>query len=201
MRKVVCVGFQKTGTSSLGVALEDLGYSVAGYWDFRDMAMQENLHFSDIEQRAMALAESHDAFKDTPWPLLYKQLDKRFPGSKFLLVIRDSDKWIKSAVSDFGDFHNEIHQLIYGVGYPKGNEQIWIDRYEQHNAEVMDYFSGRSEDLLVLYMDRGEVNWKNLCDFLGKPVPDKGWPHANKIKDKKNMLLKQHILNKLKFWR
>jgi Sulfotransferase domain len=164
--KVFCVGFQKTGTSSLGKALEILGYRVGSYWDFRDYAKVSDLSMDMLQHRAFELAEQYDACKDTPWPILYKELDKRYPNSKFILIIRNTDSWIKSVVSDFGEYDNAIHALVYGVGHPVGHEPIWIERYEKHNAEVQDYFKDRPNDLLILNLNKGEVGWeKNLSLF------------------------------------
>lgn len=195
--KVFAIGFQKTGTSSLGKALETLGYQVGGYWDFRDMANQEGLTWEEIEHRAFELAERFDAFKDTPWPVLYKKLDERYPGSKFILVTRDSEKWIQSASKDFMAHPNMIHRLIYGCDFPVGNEQVWIDRYEQHNRDVVAYFSGRPNDFVSMHLDRGEVTFKSICGFLKCEIPDEPWPHVNQIRDKKRRMFKTRLLSKL----
>lgn len=197
-KKVFGVGFQKTSTSSLGVALSRLGYNVGSYWDFRDMAGLDNLTWGDVVDRAVELSKKYDAMKDTPWPLLYREMDELYPGSKFILIIRDTDKWIASAVKDFASFPNSIHKLIYGVSFPAGNEQIWRNRYERHNREVQEYFCDRPDDLLVLHLDKGEVGWGPVCSFLGLDVPDEDWPHANKIADKKAMLLKSRIKRKFR---
>jgi len=182
--KVFCVGFQKTGTSSLGLALEQLGYQVASYYPFRHLATQPGLDMDTVWQVARPVAEAHDAAKDTPWPVLYRQLDEAFPGAKFIHVVRDPDSWIRSVMKDFGNHHNEIHRLIYGSDCPVGHEAEWLARYDRHNREVLGYFSGRNDDFVSFGMANGEVNWENLCDFLGCPTPDTPWPHANTWKAK-----------------
>jgi hypothetical protein len=193
-QKVFCVGFQKTGTTSLGMALSYLGYQVCGYYPFRDLARPGQFDENLFKRRLFEMAETHDAFKDTPWPVFYKELDERYPNSKFILIVRDTEKWIRSATQDFQDYENAIHNYIYGVPYPVGNEEIFINRYERHNREVQDYFSDRPDDLITLNLDKGEVNWNNICGFLGYHIPDKDWPHANTIRQKKVKL----FLNKLR---
>ena len=178
-RKVFCLGFQKTGTSSLGKALGKLGYSVAGYYPFRDFAEKSDVTWEEITIRACEIAKEYDAAQDTPWPLLYRELDTAFPNSRFVHITRDSDAWINSAVKDFGRHPNAIHNLIYGCAYPGGNEKTWIDRYSRHNAEVKEYFTDRPDDFISLDLNKGEVNWENLCRFLGEPDPGIPWPHAN----------------------
>ena len=73
---------------------------------------------------AFKLANRFDAFQDNPWPILYKELDRQFPDSKFILTLRPSDEWIRSVVSVFGDEETAVREWIYGVGHPKGNEDV-----------------------------------------------------------------------------
>lgn len=197
-QKVFGVGFQKTGTTSLGTALDILGYSVCGYAPFRPFATTTDFSFEELKLLAFELAEKHDAFKDTPWPILYRELDEKFPGSKFILVERSVDNWINSACKDFGTHPNEIHQYIYGVPYPVGNEQVFIDRYIRHNEEVKLYFKDRPNNFLHLHLDKKEVNWENICNFLGFDTVQEPWPHANTMKDKKRLMLKHKIMRNLR---
>ena len=113
-RKAFGIGFQKTGTTSLGVIFDKLGYRTAGYNEFRDLAAQSDLTWNDVKSRALRIATEVDAVKDTPWPLLYKELDMTFPGSKFIHIIRDPDAWLRSASNDFKTHPNSLHRLIYG---------------------------------------------------------------------------------------
>lgn len=177
-RKVFGIGFQKTGTTSLGTVFDKLGYKVASYHQFRDLAGREDLSWEEIRTRALRIAAEVDAVKDTPWPLLYRELDEAFPGAKFIHVTRNPDSWIRSAVNDFGDYPNAIHKAIYGVAYPKGHEEIWLDRYNRHNEEVAAYFRDRPEDYLHLKLEDG-FSYEAVCDFLGEPRVGQGAPRTN----------------------
>lgn len=42
----------------------------------------------------------------------------------------------------------------------------------------MDHFKDRPDDLLVVDFTQG-AGWNELCEFLGHPVPDAPFPHAN----------------------
>ena len=195
--KIFCIGFQKTGTSSLGRALDILGYNVCGYHPFKVYADAEDLTLEIILQECCELAESHDAFKDTPWPIFYQELDQKYPNSKFILVVRETSNWINSVVKDFGQYPNAIHQLIYGVSYPKTNESIWINRYEQHNKEVIDYFKNRSDDFLLLHLDQSESFWEKLCNFLELEIPNQPWPKVNTMRNKKSRLFLNKVSKKI----
>ena len=196
-RKVFCIGFHKTGTSSLGVALEKLGYSVTGYYPFRHLAQQNEIDVNALEQLAQDVAAQHDAAQDSPWPILYRQMDEVFPGSRFIHIKRDRDVWIQSAIKDFGQNPNAMRKLIYGAPFPKGNESIWLERYDRHNSDVQAYFADRPNDFISLDLDKGEVNWENVCGFLGESVPNAPWPHANRRSVKKQKMRFYKILSKL----
>lgn len=197
-RKVFCIGFHKTGTSSLGVALEKLGYKVTGYYPFRHLAQQDEVDIEALEKLAIEVAADNDAAQDSPWPILYRQMDEAFPGSRFIHITRDRDAWIKSALKDFDTNPNAMRKLIYGAPYPRHNEAIWLERYDQHNRDVKEYFKDRPDDFISLDLEKGEVNWENVCSFLGEPVPNVPWPHANKRGIKRQKMLLYKVLETLR---
>jgi hypothetical protein len=177
--KVFCVGFHKTGTTSMSEALTLLGYRVSG----SVVKGKDGKREVDIENKILPIAyqlvNEYDAFQDNPWPIIFKDLDRKFPGSKFILTMRNSDSWIKSQVDYFGKKGTPMRKWIYGVECPKGNERIYLKRFEDHNREVLVYFKNRSEDFLVMNLSEGD-DWNQLCDFLGAEIPDTPFPHSNK---------------------
>ncbi|MBO9714844.1 sulfotransferase [Sphingomonas sp.] len=176
--KVFGIGFQKTGTTTLGAILDQLGYRTASYHSFRDFAKKEGVTWEEVKARALKVARDHDAGKDTPWPLLYDFLDREFPGSKFVHVVRKPESWIRSAVHDFKDHPNALHTLIYGVPSPLGNEAVWLERYKRHNEEVAAYFADRPGDYIRFQLEDG-IDVPTLCEFLGQPAIDFKPPVAN----------------------
>lgn len=132
--KIFGIGFQKTGTKSLATALNFLGYRATG----PNFAMGPDIRHK-VHELAFGLVDRYDAFQDNPWPVLYRELDARFPESKFILTLRPTEKWIKSVVGHFGSKTTPMREWIYGVGSPLGNEQRYIDRFEKHNREVLNY--------------------------------------------------------------
>ena len=174
--KVFGVGFHKTGTTTLKWALKELGYSVGG--------IQQGKHLlKDIKQSNWApvfeVADQYDALQDNPWPLLYKELDEQYPGSKFILTQRDEDQWIKSLVNHCGDKHADMREWIYGYGNPKGHEDVYRERYRRHYEEVREYFKDREDDFLIVSWSDGD-GWEKLCQFLNEPIPETEFPHINK---------------------
>lgn len=170
--KVFGIGFHKTGTKSLGGALQILGYRVTGPFGVRDQNIQRV-----ALARALELADHFDAFQDNPWAVLYRELDEHFPGSKFILTVRPAQSWIQSVVRHFGARLTPMREWIYGAGSPLGNEEVYLRRYERHNEEVSAYFHERPGDLLTLAITEGE-GWEKLCPFLGVPEPLRAFPHT-----------------------
>jgi hypothetical protein len=171
----------------MGVALRELGYKVTGPNGVHDPDIAEN-----VLTMAYEVAEEFDAFQDNPWPILYREMDTRFPGSKFILTQRDPDSWIKSQVRHFGKRETPMRQWIYGVGCPEGNEERYVNRMQSHDKEVMEYFKDRPDDFLIMDLPRGD-GWEKLCPFLGANVPANSFPHVNKATDRES---KQPVLVK-----
>jgi hypothetical protein len=184
--KIFCIGFHKTGTTSLASALETLGYRVTGPNGVYDPNIAKNVY-----AMAYDLVDKYDAFQDNPWPIIYKELDAKYPNSKFILTLRSPESWIKSQTGYFGRDETPMRKWIYGVGCPKGNEDIYMKRFENHNKEVIDYFKNRPEDLLLLNLSKGD-GWKELCSFLKADIPNIPFPHANKAGPQRGGIADQH---------
>ena len=75
LKKVFCIGFHKTGTSSMAKAFQKLGYRVTGPNSVRDPNIGTNA-IDMIEK----LVNDFDFFQDNPWPILYRDLDKKYPN-------------------------------------------------------------------------------------------------------------------------
>ena len=181
-QKVFCVGFQKTGTSSIGAALRMLGYRVHKGFRFNLPGMAqipEPVTRATLAETALPVAENYSAFEDNPWPLLYRELDAAFPGSKFVLTRRNPAAWADSLIRHFHDLDNPTFRLIYGCNNALvRSRQHYIDIYQQHNRDVLTHFKDRPDDLLVF--DLENADWDELCDFVGRRKPlFRAYPHRN----------------------
>lgn len=190
--KVFCLGFQKTGTTSMAVFFESMGLRVAGYNNFREME-KGDISTEQVLKHAITVMQDHDCAQDTPWYMLYKELDEAFPGSKFIHVIRDTDSWIKSAANHFEHYPKNFHNWIYGCPYPRGHEQVWVDTYEKHNRDVHAYFAGRENDYLSLPLDEVVGRSEEIARFIGHDGPIPEWPHANKNAENTNKGFAQRL--------
>lgn len=180
--RVFCVGWHKTGTTTIGLALVKLGYSVLGC----RLDMVHPLRRGEIGE-VIELAGRFDAVQDVPWAALYKELDEQFPGSRFILTEREPEKWLQSASRHFGSLEIPLHQWLYGDGRLSGNENLYMNRYLRHNESVKRYFADRPDDFLTLNFENGDC-WKELCRFLDVSIPASAFPHENKSAAKRSSL-------------
>jgi hypothetical protein len=167
--KVFCVGLNKTATSSLGRALDIIGYRVKSWKKVRNV--------NEAKKEAKKYLKEYDALQDLPWPIIYKWLDKNYPKSKFILTVRDEKKWIKS-ICNYYDEKNELNKLAYGYGNPNGNEKKYVKKYSKHNDKVKNYFGDNKNKLLVMNITESD-GWSKLCNFLDTKKPPFSFPKKN----------------------
>lgn len=176
--KIFGIGLSKTGTTSLANALQILGYKT------KDNMGVVKYATHDLSSVDLDVVEAFDALTDTPIPSFYRELDAKFPGSRFILTVRDSDEWLKSCKKQFTqrfaevqtDAHKRLFLDLYGTDV--FDEQRFASGYERFIAGVGDYFKDRPGDLLTINVAAGE-GWDKLCRFLGRPVPNIPFPKAN----------------------
>jgi sulfotransferase family protein len=202
--KVFCIGRNKTGTTSLNEVLRSFGFKMGeqaeGELLLDDWARRD---FHPI----LKLCETADAFQDIPFSLdyTYQCVDHAFPGSKFILTIRDSAKeWLESlsrfhtmivgknrlpTAQDLKEFEYRkpgwlwrVHQVVYGVDEESlYDPEIYMRHYEAHNKHIRDYFRFRPDDLLVLNLKASD-SIDRLCVFLGIDPAGRQMPFLNRTR-------------------
>lgn len=97
--KVFCVGANKTGTSTVAAVLASLGRKLPNQ-QRQEATLAPLVRRGDIEA-IRRFCRRYDAFQDQPFstPPMYALMDALFPGSKFILTLRDPDQWFDSTVS------------------------------------------------------------------------------------------------------
>jgi hypothetical protein len=183
--KVFCIGMYRTGTSSLGLALSWLGYRTTS--SFIEVADKPSDYF-DLDptkwierlKRVEMYLESMDAFADCPWMYVYQELDRRYPGAKFILTVRNSACEVAQSEIAHWTALGLIERYIAETGRQPVPE-MFEERYNTHNAQVSEYFRGRESDLLILCLEKeGDRAWAKICDHLGGlAVPTLPFPKVN----------------------
>lgn len=183
--KVVGVGLSKTGTSSLKVMLQHLGYRTCG--PRKDLLFQVRRgNLSSIDP----VLEDYDAFEDWPWPLTYRYVHQKYgTRAKFILTIRASfENWYASLVKH-GQSSSPLKgmYLTYGYYRPDGHDRELRQIYERHNAEVRSFFASMTDQFVEFCPERGD-GWNKICGLLEEPVPNLPVPRVNKSTDRRKPL-------------
>ena len=189
--KVFGIGLSRTGTKSLSFALHLLGIDVAHFPD--DETTLNELAAANYR---FSILETLDGITDITVAHCYPELDRCFPGSKFILTVRDQASWLASLekhwaanpcfddarrISPEHATHKAVRRLlcmaVFG-SYVFDRDRA-IDTYNQHLRSVKQYFAHRPEDLLILDVCAGD-RWTKLCQFLGKPLPAQPFPYVRR---------------------
>ena len=146
--KIIGIGLNKTGTKTLRYHLKQ--------WGFRHMSFDLdafNLFRAGRLEALFEIMQQYDSFEDWPWPLMFREIDSKFPEARFVLTIRRSPEiWYRSLCKmavRMGPFH-KYEQHIYGYAMPQGHRSEHLQYYERHNQAVLEYFRERPSKLLKI---------------------------------------------------
>ena len=202
-QKIFCIGLNKTGTTSLKKEMELQGYVVGnqrlGELLFDDWVRRDF-------RRIIRLCKTAQFFQDAPFsfPYTYIALDQTFPGSKFILTVRDDgEEWYNSLVN----FHSkswgngnipptweDLKESTYIYkGFPYHfvsclfnsqkndlyNKDKLIKYYNLHCSNVLTYFKYRPDDLFVINLKNND-SYSKFCNFLQCQQVRDSFPWLNK---------------------
>jgi hypothetical protein len=182
--KIFCIGLSKTGTRSLHDALELLGYR-SMHWGGPDLAtavlrgpqiraaveravqegrpLLDDIDDADAYSDILALSENFDL------------LDQQYPGSKFILTVRDMEEWLDSRRRHVETNVERRANGQYDGNFLEVDLARWTAERVRHEARVRAYFAGRPDDLLLMDISAGD-GWDVLCPFLGVAPPGAPFP-------------------------
>jgi len=189
---VIGVGLPRTGTESLKVALETLGF--APCYHMVEVIAHPG-HVAQWERAAVvpnwdALFNGYRAAVDFPAMFHWRQLVAHYPAAQVILSVRDAGEWYASMAEtiltvvkrDPADDPVTTRRralvrrdLIGGLFEGRSDDRAWmIERFARHRAEVEASIA--RERLLVFDVRSG---WPALCAFLGVETPDAPFPRVN----------------------
>jgi len=176
--KVFGIGLSKTGTTSLFAALHRLGFRAATYRHMK-RAKMSGWFDGDFSEDYLA---KWDAVTDLPIATYFHDLDRRYPGSKFILTCREIESWLDSVRRHWAvqpirrkGFGRKVRMATYGIAGFDAERFRFV--YEAHERNVRWTFRDRPEDLLIMDLAAGD-GWPELCAFLGHELPDESFPHV-----------------------
>ena len=186
--KIVGSGLGRSGTMSMKLALEQLGFGpchhmieVFGHPETVPLWVDAAEGRPDWD----LIFKDYVSMVDYPGCRYWRQLADRYPDAKVLHTVRDPDAWFDSTQATIfaqgsmsmnapppmrqffggllGDFGDKIHDRAFMTDY-----------FRRHTAEVEATIP--TERLLTFHAGEG---WDRLCAFLGVPVPEAPFPMVN----------------------
>jgi Sulfotransferase domain len=194
MSKVFGIGLSRTGTTSLTVALKGLGYRAAHFPSDDDTRREVTAHVrAGTGPIELTILKELDALTDTPISCVYEGLDSGYPGSKFILTVRDRSSWLESCRVFWGrypvvpvegahdssmvQFVNLIRRHLYGA--TRFDKRLFATSYDRYVEGVRRHFRDDPARLLVMDICGGD-GWDVLCPFLGLAIPEIPFPHEHR---------------------
>ena len=165
--KIFCIGFGRTGTSSLHVALQRLGLSSLHFGE--GVKTHQAVVRAEREGKPLLtyIDDHYDAYSDIGGLIRhFDQADRDYPGSKFILTVRDIDAWLDSRRRKTeSNAIRKAHGQYDGYNVTVRLED-WRDEYLAHLNRVNTYFANRPDDLLVIDVCDGHDLYDQLVSFL-----------------------------------
>lgn len=200
--KYFCIGRNKTGTTSLEHAFREMGF-IIGHQRKAEL-LAHKYYFNGNFAPIIAYCRTAEVFQDVPfsYPETFKHVDRAFPGSKFILTVRDDpDQWYDSitrfhaklfgngSIPTADDLRNAEYVskgLMYNTvkvhGTPDDdpyNKDKMVAHYLKHNRDIIDYFRDRTDDLLIINVARNE-DFGRFLAFVGRTSSRTEFPWSNK---------------------
>lgn len=193
---VIGSGFGRTGTKSLEVAIETLGFGPCHH-------MREVLEHPEhvAHWQALARGEAVDwtavfagyrAQVDWPGAAVWRDLAAAYPAARVVHSVRPDEVWWASFSTTIGKLMTRRAELplpphvadmldawVEFAGKPTfggryDDRETALAALRRRDAEVRDAIP--ADRLLVFDVAEG---WAPLCAFLDVPVPDAPFPHHN----------------------
>ena len=193
--KVIGTGFGRTGTNSLKLALELLGFGPCHHmFEVRDNPNQlffwQQAAKGEILDWDEVFAE-YTACVDWPSVRYWRELCSHFPDAKVVHSVRAEESWIKSVYSTIypamaqrnkvepGPYRDRLemaYEIIVNQTFSgrMGDPEHALAVYRSHSSEVARTIA--SDRLLVYDVKEG---WEPLCRFLDVSVPVESFPRVN----------------------
>jgi hypothetical protein len=189
--KVIGAGLGRTGTLSLKLALEHIGFGKC--YHMSEMLAQFRAHLplwiesAKGNPRWDTIFSGYQSSTDYPGCMFWRQLAAEYPEARIILTTRDPDRWFDSVTATvFSEQHRarlegdplmaEFFALTIfdDLGDRLGDRAKMIEYFNAWNQAVIDEVPpGR----LLVY--QAKDGWEPLCDLLGVPVPAQPYPRVN----------------------
>ena len=191
--KVIGAGVGRTGTYSLKLALNELGFGPCHHMEevANNLPVQLPLWQAALQGRADwdTIYDGFESAVDWPTARFFRALHTAYPEAKFVLGHRSPRSWAESfgatiyklisesdqAPDHLQDWLAMAREVIRQTGIPAG---AGVPELEAAFSAHLDAVKAAipADQLLVYQVKDG---WEPLCTFLGVGVPDAPFPRTN----------------------
>lgn len=191
--KVIGAGLGRTGTYSLKLAINRLGFGPCFHMEavLQDRQTQVPLWTEALDGSPdwTAIYDGFQSAVDWPTAAFYHALYKEYPAARFVLTVRSPESWADSfgatiarlvegrdeAPEDMRPWLEMVRRLLDQNGLEAGlSRDALAERFSTHAEAVKAAIP--AEQLLVFDVKQG---WAPLCAFLGAEAPDEPFPRTN----------------------
>lgn len=200
-QKFFCIGLNKTGTTSLKKAFEDLDFKLGNQRKAEKLLRDiRNKNY----RKLMKYCDTAEVFQDVPFSFfnVYKVLYEKYPDAKFILTTRDSpEQWVNSITM----FHAKkfSNNSVATAQELKKAKYVWpgwmweameynfnisekdpynlenlVKMYIKYNQEVKEFFSD-SKNFIELNLGE-KKSYKKFTDFIDVDSPYLNFPWENR---------------------
>ncbi|MER8500842.1 sulfotransferase family protein [Mesorhizobium sp. M0045] len=185
---VIGAGMGRTGTYSLKLALEHLGFGPCHHMaDVHANPEQKTLWRAAGQGQLPTWDAAYARYLSAvDWPTahFWREVSDHYPDAKVILTVRDPEAWYDSMAQTIGLTMDAatndpqsfgvavIGNTVFGGRFD--NRDYAIAVYEAHNASVKSTLP--PERLLTYQASEG---WEPLCAFLGVQLPSEPFPRTN----------------------
>ena len=153
--KIFCIGYNKTGTSTLEHVLRLYGYKMP-IQEEQEIRLSNATYYTSYEEMK-GFCANYDAFQDMPFSVgqTYVAADAIFPNSKFILTERPAMAWYESMCQ----FHKKIFDI---EDLSELTEKDILEKF----CYLYPGYSHSFKERLLAYVEMGRVgiNWAKLYD-------------------------------------
>ena len=196
--RIIGAGFGRTGTSSMKIALEHLGFGPCHHmFEVRDNP-QLLPHWEKVaDGQPQDWDEAFAGYRsqiDWPGARVWRELAGHYPDAKVILTVRDPDEWYDSMsatvipfIEGRGTYPDAHANGISTMAYKLITEQVFDGRWKDRahaiavfNAHIAEVQRTIPKDRLLTFDVRS--GWEPLCAFLDVPIPAISFPRLNSSK-------------------
>lgn len=190
--RVFVIGFNKCGTTSLHALFKRAGHRCAHFKykkaDGSNVKLAEAI-FANREagqplltglERARVFSdmELNGAERRLEAYTLFREFDEQYPGSRFILNLRDKDKWLRSRMNQGNGGYAAKQMQTKGADSREALTAIWSREWDEHLAAVRAYFADKPGRLVEFNIETDEPR-KLVEAFPGYGLDEGHWGKRN----------------------